>query len=169
MYSCCYLCFVFGCWLRIANARHGAACFGHHRGMPRRIPDDFDFHVGHAIERQQNVFHAFRDAVVHRATGRRERHRHRQLAVGVGVAINQAEVHDVDAEFRVNDLAQSFENKFVGERCGGHKFFAAADAFGRERFDFWPDKMRKNFAHVDGKNGEAQRQQTAAPANACLI
>src|ERR1039458_3487021 len=89
------LMFCFGGWLIIANARHGPAGFCHHRGMPRRIPDDLNVHVGHAIERLQNVFHAFGNAVVHWTAGCGERHRHCQFVVGVGVAIDQAEVHNV--------------------------------------------------------------------------
>src|ERR1039458_2974525 len=112
---CIYLLsyFVVGCWLKISCAGDAPAYFGHHRGMPRRIPNDLNVHVVDAFEAKQNIFHAFGDAVVHRAARRGERHRHRQFSVGVSEAINEAEVHDVDADFRVNHLAQGFEDKIV--------------------------------------------------------
>ena len=42
--------YVVGCWLKISRAGHSAPDFSHHRGMPRRIPNDFDRDVGDALE-----------------------------------------------------------------------------------------------------------------------
>src|ERR1017187_9098235 len=92
--------FVVGCWLKITRAGHPASHFRHHRGMPRRVPNDLNVPVVHAFQVEQNIFHALGDALVHRATGRGERHCHRQFSVGAGVAINETKVHDVDADFR---------------------------------------------------------------------
>ena len=47
--------------------------FGHHRRVPRRIPDHLDFGCLHACEVEQRILRAPTDALVHRATGGGER------------------------------------------------------------------------------------------------
>ena len=64
---------------------------------------------------EQRLLRAPTDAFMHRAAGGGERHHHGHFLAGDGDAVNQTQVHDVTAQFRVNNLAQGFKDGLFGD------------------------------------------------------
>src|SRR5581483_640163 len=112
--------------LLVADAERLARFGAHHVRRPRRIPYDLDVGPLALGDAQQLVLDLRRDHRAHRASRRGERHLDRHRAAVHRDAIDQAEVNDVDRNFRVVALAQNLVNllfgdhpyKPAGRRCG---------------------------------------------------
>src|ERR1051325_5940395 len=106
--------------LKISDARRNTSLLGHHARMPRRIPNDLHIHIRDAVKSQQRPLHALRNAFMHWTARRGERHLDDDARAVDLHAVNKAEVNDVAAEFRVNDLTQRFEDEFVSDGLSSH-------------------------------------------------
>src|SRR5690242_10456885 len=87
-----------------------STCLGHHGRIPRWVPDDFDIHVIDAFQTGQRILDAPADTFVHGAAGRCQCHGDFGDAIIEGHAVNQSEVNNIAADFRVNYLMQCIEN-----------------------------------------------------------
>ena len=115
--------------LQVPRPGHRAPGLTHHRRMPRGIPDQFHFGIVHAFEVQQGHLHAAAKTLVHRAARRRQRHGYFHFRAKDGDIVDQAKVHEVAADFWINDLTQGVEDDGFVELMGVH-----ADA-GGETFE----------------------------------
>src|ERR1019366_4232535 len=106
--------------LKTSDAGGVPTKFGHHGGVPWRVPDHFDSGCLHSYEVEQRLLRAPTDAFMHRAAGGGERHHHGHFLAGDRDVVNQTQVHDVTAQFRVNNLAQGFKDGLFGDFVGRH-------------------------------------------------
>src|SRR5690606_1304816 len=119
------------------NSEHSKVELGrlaHEVGPPRRIPEDLHLDVTHALDGEHRLAHPLRDLAGDGTAGSV------QLSADSDIAtlreindIDQAEVKDIDRNFRVIDLAQRRDQRGFQIRAGG-AFLVRA---GRARaFDF---------------------------------
>src|SRR5215831_17927962 len=78
--------------------------------MPRGIPNQFHFNFFDSVKVKQSFFYTPTDAFVHSTTLRRKGHGHVHTAAGDYDAVDQAQIDDVAADFRVDNLSQAFED-----------------------------------------------------------
>src|SRR6516225_684121 len=78
--------------------------------MPRGIPNQFDFGLFDSFKVKQSLLYTPTDGLVHGAAWRREGHSHVDAGAGDYDAVDQAQVDDVAADFRVDNLSQAFED-----------------------------------------------------------
>ena len=83
--------------------------------MPRRIEDEFDVSGGDAFEIQQSPLRAAANAFAHRTTGGGQGHGDTHLRTRDFHVIDQAEVHDVHADFGIKHLTQRVEDGGFGQ------------------------------------------------------
>src|SRR5215207_9145706 len=116
------------------GAEHFAAVVGDLVGAPRRHPDPFDPEV--VDEAVEGGTRLVLDDVGQRACRRRQRHREHRVAVLVDVdTVDEAQVHDVDAELGVDDVLHRLEHVALGGgSVGSHVDVGQGAVIGGHRF-----------------------------------
>src|SRR5215472_10710936 len=89
--------------------------------MPGRVEYDVHVSVCHGVERIKCRPSPCGDALAHWTTRRSESHGDAHRAAINGNAENEAEVHDVASDFRINHLTQGVKDNTFGEDGLGHK------------------------------------------------
>ena len=86
----------------------------HHVHAPRRLPDQFYINLLHAGQRLNRFGKPARHFTRNRAARRGEGHDHADLVLVVDLKrVNEAEVVDIDRDFRVIDRAASLDHLIV--------------------------------------------------------
>ena len=104
--------------LALLDAQNPAALGGDHALMPGRIPNDLDAGVLDVGEHEDLLLGIARDGGAHAAAGGGEGHLDEDLSLAAGEKINahvvdQAEVDDIDGDFRVVTGAEGFPDHFL--------------------------------------------------------
>ena len=93
------------------QAQDFAAAGADHALVPGRVPDQFHIGLLDGIKRQKSFLNVARDLAAQMAAGRSEGHFDIGLAVVDGNAVNQAQIDDIEGNFRVKTLTQLFPNQ----------------------------------------------------------
>src|ERR1017187_10765426 len=109
---------LFGPWAAVAShlkhAELPSRFLAHQLGGPRRIPDQFDAHVGRVGEAiAQHQFYFLGYHLTERTSGRGHRQRDIDSIRVMRSVINEPEIDDIDAEFGIDDRLQRSQDVIV--------------------------------------------------------
>ena len=95
---------------------------GHLLGRPRRREHHLRFDRGDAFEFAHELFDLFCDLRADRATGGREREGHLHVSPADLHAVDQTQLHEVEAQLRVDHVGQGVHHVIDGYGRLGHRF-----------------------------------------------